>query len=383
MERTRVCIDPIINDERQYTMINETFVASDPKSAYEQAVKKYGEGVKLVSAKQIKYEDGKLRSEVCIAVPKELFMERSFGQAAMENKAADKEEEAALLAELDEMKKQLYLMHEEMSDVSDESVMQKVKKLFMNKGIAKSWLDDVMLTLMGSNILDDPTLLVSYLLEEIDESLQVQKETLDEPKIIMLVGPTGVGKTTTIAKLAARYAYLMDRPYRVALLNLDNYKVGAFEQLGHYADIMQLEHITVDTVEDFTTGLEALDEYDVILVDTAGMSPYDTQKFIKTVEFVNSDMNRNLEVNLVFPATVKYEDMDDIYNNFSFLDLNSVIISKFDETKHFGTLLNFMLLYNLPMSYFSVGQEVPDDLMLASKEYLLEQFIGDLDEDEE
>lgn len=363
-------------------MVNETFVASDPTSAYEQAVKKYGEGVQLVSAKQIKYDDGKLRSEVCIAVPKELFMEKSFGKAVLEQEESQKEEEA-LLAQLEEMKKQLYLMQEEISEELDESVMQKVKKLFMNKGIAKSWLDDVMMTLIGSNILDDASLLVSYLLEEIDESLQIQEETLDEPKLVMLVGPTGVGKTTTIAKLAARYAYLMDRPYRVALLNLDSYKVGAFEQLGHYADIMQLEHITVESVEDFTLGLEALEEYDIILVDTAGMSPYDTQKFIKTVEFVNSDMPRKMEVNLVFPATVKYEDMDDIYNNFSFLDLHSVIISKFDETKHFGTLLNFMLLYKLPMGYFSVGQEVPDDLMVASKEFLLEQFIGDLDEDEE
>jgi len=361
-------------------MVNETFVASDPKSAYEQAVKKYGEGVELISAKQIKYEDGKLRCEVCIAVPKDLFMEKSFGKIPTEDSASDKEEDGELLTELGELKKQLFLMQEEMLDSEDESVVQKVKKLFMKKGIAKSWLDDILLSLMGSNILDDATLLVSYLLEEIDESLKVQKETLDEPKIMMLVGPTGVGKTTTIAKLAARYAYLMDKPYKVALLNLDSYKVGAFEQLAHYADIMQLEHITVDSVEDFTRGLEALSDYDVILVDTAGMSPYDTKKFIKTVEFVQTDTPRKLEVNLVFSATVKYEDMDDIYNNFSFLDIDSVMISKFDETKHFGTLLNFMLLYKLPMSYFSIGQEVPDDLMVASKEYLLEQFIGDLDE---
>ncbi len=271
-------------------------------------------------------------------------------------------------------------MKEEMLDSEDESVVQKVKKLFIKKGIAKIWLDDILMSLMGSNILGDATLLVSYLLEEIDESLKVHQETLDEPKIMMLVGPTGVGKTTTIAKLAARYAYLMDRPYKVGLLNLDSYKVGAFEQLAHYADIMQLEHMTVESVEDFTEGLEAFSDYDVILVDTAGMSPYDTKKFINTVEFVQTDTPRKLEVNLVFSATVKYEDMDDIYNNFSFLDIDSVMISKFDETKHFGTLLNFMLLYNLPMSYFSTGQEVPDDLMVASKEYLLEQFIGDLDE---
>ena len=362
-------------------MVNETFVASDPKSAYEQAVEKYGERVELISAKQIKYEDGKLRCEVVISVPKDLFMEKSFGKISTKHSDPEKEEDEALLAELGELKKQLSSMREEMLDSEDESVMQKVKRLFMKKGIAKPWLDDVLMSLMGSNILDDDTLLVSYLLEEIDESLEIYKETLDEPKMIMLVGPTGVGKTTTIAKLAARYAYLMDRPYKVALLNLDSYKVGAFEQLAHYADIMQLEHITVDSVEDFTTGLEALEDYDIILVDTAGMSPYDTQKFIKTVEFVQTDIPRKIEVNLVFSATVKYEDMDDLYKNFSFLDPASVIISKFDETKHFGTLLNFMLLYKLPMSYFSVGQEVPDDLMVASKEYLLEQFIGDLDEE--
>jgi len=361
-------------------MINEIFVASDPKSAYDQAVKKYGEKIELVSAKHIKYEDGQLRCEIAIAVPKNLFMEKSFAELPGETSDSDREEDEALLSELGELKKQLFLMKEEMLDVSDENVAQKVKKLFMQKGIAKLWLDEVFVSLMGSVILNDAALLVSYLLEEIDASLDVQKESLSEPKIIMLVGPTGVGKTTTIAKLAARYTYLMEKPYKVALLNLDSYKVGAFEQLAHYADIMQIEHITVDSVEEFTQGLEVLDEYDVILVDTAGMSPYDTQKFIKTVEFVQSETPRKLEVNLVLSATVKYEDMQDIYNNFSFLNLNSVIISKFDETKHFGTLLNFMLLYKLPMSYFSTGQEVPDDLMLASREYLLEQFIGDLDE---
>ena len=128
----------------------------------------------------------------------------------------------------------------------------------------------------------------------------------------------------------------------------------------------------------FKERVESLDGYDIILVDTAGMSPYDTQKFVKTVEFVQSETPRTLEVNLVLSATVKYEDMDDIYQNFSFLNIDSVIISKFDETKHFGTLLNFMLLYKLPMSYFSVGQEVPDDLLVAGKEYLLERFIGDV-----
>ena len=361
-------------------MIQETFVADDPKSAYEEAVGKYGAGLKLLSAKQVKYEDGQLRCEVAIEVAEEVFLAKSCDAVpSVQHSMTPSSDETALLEELTALKKQLASMKEEILGVEDDSVLAKVKKLFVSKGIAKQWLDDVLISLMGNHILNDDTLLVSYILEEIDESLKVVEESFESPKIMMLVGPTGVGKTTTIAKLAARYAYMMDKPYKVAFINLDSYKVGAFDQLGHYADIMQIKHVTVDSVETFIKGLESLHDYDVILVDTAGMSPYDTQKFIKTVEFVQSDIPRKIEVNLLLSATVKYEDMDDIYTNFSFLDLHSVIISKFDETKHLGTLLNFMLLYDVPMSYFSIGQEVPDDLLVASKEYLLERFIGDLD----
>ncbi|WP_309497071.1 flagellar biosynthesis protein FlhF [Sulfurovum sp.] len=357
-------------------MINETFVAPDPKSAYELAVEKYGTSIKLLSAKQVKQEDGNLWAEISIAVSEENFMEQSVGATEVPE---SNEAEVALLEELKVLKTQLAIMKEEMLVSTGESMIERVKKLFMQKGVSEAWLDSVISTLMGSGLVDDEALLVSYLLEEMDETLEVLNESLDGPKIMMLVGPTGVGKTTTVAKLAARYAYLLDRPYKVALINLDSYKVGAFEQLAHYADIMQIEHITVDGIESFMHGLLELEDYDVILVDTAGMSPYDTQKLIKTVEYVQSDTPRRIEVDLVLSATVKYEDMYDIYNNFSFLNLNSVIISKFDETKHLGTLLNFMLLYKVPMSYFSIGQEVPDDLLVASKEYLLERFIGDFD----
>jgi flagellar biosynthesis protein FlhF len=367
-------------DEKGSRMINETFVASTPKGAYEQAVEKYGsKDLTIVSAKQLRYDDGELRAEVVIAVPKALFMERSFGEGAL--RSNEREEDEALLDEIGELKAQLEEMKEEIVGVTPQmKTVDEIRALFLKKGIATAWLDTVLSSLVGTPIAQDAQLLVSYLLEEIDETLKVREEDLSVPKMVMLVGPTGVGKTTTIAKLAARYAYLLDRPYKVALINLDSYKVGAIEQLAHYADIMQIEHFAVATPEAFRAQVEALEEYDIVLVDTAGMSPYDTHKFIKTVEFVKSDTRRDLEVHLVLAATVKYEDMSDIYQNFSFLNLDAVIISKFDETKHLGTLLNFMLLYKLPMSYFSTGQEVPDDLLVASKEYLLERFIGDVHE---
>jgi len=363
-------------------MINETFVASNPKSAYEQAVEKYGTDISIISAKQVKYNDNELRSEVVIAVPKALFMERSFGAQALMSESPSGEEEEELLNEIGDLKTQL----EEMRDGLLQSgrfgtVSDDVKKRFMQKGISERWLDTILVPLIGTPVMEDAQLLVSYLLEEIDETLKIKEEELTDSKIMMLVGPTGVGKTTTIAKLAARYAYLMERPYKVALINLDSYKVGAIEQLAHYADIMQIEHYSIASPEALQQKIEELANYDVILVDTAGMSPYDTQKFIKTVEFVKTEIPKKIEVALVLAATVKYEDMGDIYENFSFLNLDSLIISKFDETKHFGTLMNFMLLYDLPMSYFSTGQEVPDDLLVASKEYLLEQFIGDVHEE--
>ncbi|HHD79667.1 MAG TPA: flagellar biosynthesis protein FlhF [Epsilonproteobacteria bacterium] len=357
-------------------MIHETFVASNPKGAYELAVEKYGTTISLVSAKQIKYDDGVLRSEITVAIPEDIYEKVSFGEVI------SKDDEEALLSEIFDLKEQLNLMKDDMHrEIQYENpVISEVKERFMRKGISGYWLESMFQTLLGSEVLEDAKLLAAYLLEEIDDGLKVKKEDLTHPKVMMIVGPTGVGKTTTIAKLAARYAYLLDKRYKVALVNLDSFKVGAIEQLSHYADIMQIEHIVVDDVDNFKETLEDLEGYDVVLVDTAGMSPYDTEKFIQTVEFVKTDSHREIEVSLLLSATVKYEDMEDIYQNFSFLNPSSVIISKFDETKHFGTLLNFMLLYNLPMSYFATGQEVPDDLLLADKEFLLEQFIGDIDE---
>lgn len=361
-------------------MINETFVASDPQSAYAQAVEKYGENVKLVSAKQVVYEDGKLRCEVQIEISEKEFLNKMLGEKQQPGQHSS--EEKMLLDEITQLKTQLEQMKTSLQSeiMEDDKVISQVRELLIRKGIAPKWLDVLLNTVVGTPIAEKNTLLVSYILEEIDEVLKVKQEDLSKSKVVMLVGPTGTGKTTTIAKLAARYAYMLDRPYKVALFNLDSYKVGAVEQLAHYADIMQIDYVTVESVEHFQEGLESLDTYDIILVDTAGMSPFDTQKFIKTIEYVNSDINRDLEVVLVLPATVKYEDMEDIYKNFSFLNLDSVIITKFDETKHLGTLLNFMLIYNIPMSYFCMGQEVPNDLQIASKEYLVEHFIGDVDE---
>ena len=357
-------------------MIHETFVASTPQNAYTQALKKYGEGITLVSAKQIQYEDGSLKCEVTIAIPEALFLQKSFTQPTL-LREEEKADDEALQQELKALKQKLSEIE---SKEQIQTLRTEIKSRFVQKGILEKWVDKILLDIeQSSQMQEDEVFLVSSILEKIDTALVLKNEVLKEPKVMLFVGPTGVGKSTTVAKLAARYGYLMEETYSVGLLNLDSYKVGAYAQLQHYADIMKIEHIAVNNTEAFVEGLEQLKEHDIILVDTAGISPYDTEKLIETVTFMQTDIPRKIEVNLVLPATVKYEDMEDIYNNFSFLNLDGLIITKFDETRHLGTLLSFLLTHKLPMGYFSIGQTVPDDLLIASKEYLLERFVGDFD----
>jgi flagellar biosynthesis protein FlhF len=343
------------------------------------AREKYGDDFILVSARQTRYDEREgITSEITISVSKERFLQLGEIEEEREDDLRPDEE---LMEELTLLRQQIAMMKRDLlkQEGDQETLIERVKSLFGEKGIAAEWLDRVLEPLVGSTVADDEGLLVAYLLEEIDETLQVKKEEITGQKVMMFVGPTGVGKTTTIAKLAARYAYMMEKSYRVALLNLDSYKVGAFEQLAHFADIMQLKYVTAANVEQFKEKFAQLSEYDIILIDTAGMSPYDTEKLIKTVEYLGSDTAQAIEVNLLIAATVKYEDIKDIHETFSFLNLDSVILSKFDETKHLGPILSYLLLHPVPLSYFSIGQEVPDDLVVADKEYLLQRFIGDLD----
>jgi len=383
LDETGLCVDTTFLYE-EATVITETFIANNPKDAYNDALDTYGSTITLISAKQVESTQSESSHfEVTVGIHDEIYEAKALSILLKEAKEEDKHEEQVLLSEVDKLKEELALMKKKMTCAQRQSVLDKVKELFRQKGISDTWLEPICeilyaKSMMETSILEDDTLLISYILAEMDATLKIKEESLNESKIIMIVGPTGVGKTTTIAKLAARYTYMMDKSYKVGFINLDNYKIGAFDQLGHFAEVMDIKHLPIDNVQDFIEGLKVLTDYDVLFIDTTGMSPYDTQRFIRTVEFVQSDMDKKLEVNLVLPATIKYEDMHDIYNNFSFLNLNSVIISKFDETKYLGTLLNFMLLYKIPMSYFSIGQEVPDDLIVASKEYLLERFIDDL-----
>jgi len=195
-------------------------------------------------------------------------------------------------------------------------------------------------------------------------------------KIMMFVGPTGVGKTTTIAKLAARYAYKLSQRHKVGIITLDTYRIGAVEQLMTYAKMMRLPIETVVDPSDFGDALNSLRHNDYILIDTVGSSQHDKEKIEKLKSFLKVDTFAEININLVLSAVTKYEDLVDIYNNFSILPIDTFVFTKLDETKTYGNIFSLLLDTKKPVSYFSIGQEVPDDLMEAGADYLLKGILN-------
>ena len=195
-------------------------------------------------------------------------------------------------------------------------------------------------------------------------------------KVIMLVGPTGVGKTTSIAKLAARYSFLMQKKYKVGLVVLDTYRIGAVEQLMQYARMMKLSIETVVDPPEFTAALNSLRHCDYILIDTMGSSPYDKGKIEKIYECLEgNDTEFQIDVVLVMPSSIKYEDLKATYDNFETLNIDTMMFTKLDETIGFGNIFSLAYETKKPISYFSVGQEVPEDLVTANSDFLVECLL--------
>jgi len=218
-------------------------------------------------------------------------------------------------------------------------------------------------------------LLDDFFAETITDLLQVNSPILlNSPgqKRVALVGPTGVGKTTTIAKLAA--AYLTKFGRRLALVTIDTYRIAAVEQLKVYGKIMNLEVEVVMSPPQLKEVLCRHQDKKMLLIDTAGRSPKDDKSIEELAEFLQPDLN--IESHLVLAATARERELHEAVRRFGVLDLKSYIFTKLDECESFGALLNVHTRNNYPLSYLTDGQKVPEDLMIADPKKIADLIMG-------
>ncbi|HRF89385.1 MAG TPA: protein FlhF [Desulfobacter postgatei] len=191
------------------------------------------------------------------------------------------------------------------------------------------------------------------------------------PQVAAFVGPTGVGKTTTIAKLAAFLSFT--RKMKVGLVSIDNYRIGAFEQLKAYAGIMGLPCVPAFSRQDLACALDRMKSMDLVLIDTAGHSHYDKEKIDEILELVRNDFQ--ISVHLTLSVTSELINMKEAASAFSVFNPDTYVFTKTDETKRCGKILDQAASYDLPVSLVTNGQKVPEDLIIPDRHELLKIIL--------
>lgn len=283
------------------------------------------------------------------------------------------EEKAGLQEDIQEMKGMLADMMTQMDATQDirelPKPFQKYHQILIDNEVdeklTKKILRDILKQLNKEQTLD---------FDEVKNSLEQQiLKLLKKPKpvsfkrmglnkqLIALVGPTGVGKTTTIAKLAATFS-IVDKK-SVALITADTYRVAAVEQLKTYGEIIGIPVDVVYTPQELHDAISNHTDKDLILIDTAGRSHRNSEQMIELKSFF--DVVDPSDIFLVLSATTRYKDMIEIINSYSDIVISRIVFTKLDETTSFGAILNIISKTQKCLSYVTVGQNVPDDIEIA------------------
>lgn len=289
-----------------------------------------------------------------------------------------------LLHEIQELKSMVTHVKTKVTDYAQYSpAIQAIYLQLLNQEVQEEWIQRWIEELLEK----EPALaegnkdfvrkqMKQYLLQELSsfsyEGLSFQK------KYVALLGPTGVGKTTTLAKLAAICS--LQKQKKVAMITTDTYRIAAVEQLKTYAQILNVPIEVAYNIDDFKRAKETFQHHDIVFIDTAGRNFRD-EHYVKELKTL-IDFDEEMETFLVLALTSKPKDMKEVYEQFSErLDLDRIIFSKLDETSSIGGMIDFMFTFSRGISYVTTGQNVPDDMIEATPQYLIQQlFKGENEE---
>lgn len=209
------------------------------------------------------------------------------------------------------------------------------------------------------------------------DMIELEHNTGNGPKLIYFIGPTGVGKTTTIAKIASKLK--LEKKAKVALITADTYRIAAVEQIRTYANILSIPIKVVYEPEEIKKTIEEFSDYDLILVDTAGRSHKNEEQCNDLKSLLEASKDYKQEIYLVLSAATKYRDLVKITETYSKITNYKLIFTKLDETGCLGNILNIRMLTKLPLSYATNGQNVPDDICVLDAQNIAKQLLGGSD----
>jgi flagellar biosynthesis protein FlhF len=296
---------------------------------------------------------------------------------ARENKQA-KEETSALLQELRSMKEMMTKMAKQQSISSMPDAVMRWSRRLAEQGVIPDYVEqfaEEVYLLIGENsegVVQTTydaarTVLLSWLQDS--RGTGIDKTT----RIVHFVGPTGVGKTTTIAKLAAEQSFTHRRS--VGFITADTYRIAAVDQLRTYADILNVPLEVVFSPSELTRSYKKLSDRDLLFMDTAGRN-YRNELFVSEVNSLLAP-GEHTETVLVLSMTHKYSDMKLVASQFVKYGVNQLLLTKFDETDSFGSIINLVKEFTFRISYITCGQAVPDDLRPFDPEDLVRRLLGD------
>lgn len=373
----------------------KTYIADNMQEAFHRVKKEMGDDAVILQTKRVK-KGGFLglfaKPMVEVVAAKDVKLSPSFNKSKPTKNTLTKPKLKTsrqsldnLRADISEVKGLLRALYEKQDNTLNnprENLTEPLKKycnLMENMHINSNIIDNILnqiINILSKEDLEDDKKVVAAIKAEIAGKIgKVEPIKLkeDDNTVVAFVGPTGVGKTTTIAKLAANYTLYHDK--KVAMVTADTFRVGAVEQLKLYGNLLEIPVIVLYSPDEIAEVLQNLNRYDLTLVDTMGSSPSNKMQIKKVKGFLEK-LNPT-DVHMVISATTKNQDINDILDNYSELNYEKLIITKLDETTTYGFILNILNRSDCNLSYVTTGQNVPDDIEIADVENIVNLILGD------
>lgn len=374
----------------------KTFIASSAQEALYKVKSDMGKDAIILHTKQIKQGGflglfAKNMVEVTAATdisiaPKPITKPRLMPlteTSPVEAKASDDEIDVlkAELSEVKDMVKNIVANSKDQGTEWNNDLMPSFRNIYnrllsmeVSREIIDAVVDGALKSLSDQEVYDEQKVedaIKHQLISVVDVAKPIELEK-NRGRIVVFIGPTGVGKTTTIAKLAAKFVLYANK--KVGLITTDTFKVGSIEQLKMYGDLLEAPVKVAHRAEDMKQIVDNFQGYDLVLIDTMGFSPNNKMQ-VKQVKGFLEGIDPS-EIHMVVSAATKTVDTEEMLKTYRELHYNRLIITKVDETRTHGVILNAKKVSNCNLSYITTGQNVPDDIEIASSSKIADLLLG-------